>query len=167
MQIFLSNDCAVSSGSMSTEFFYLVQFLRWTRCKGANFIFCEISEFGPLWWQKSCQLLKFSCYKCVGTVEPLKIDHDWDQRNWLVLRGFGNRSFRSTNNWFRNYKILISERSIMLWLHYLCMFLYILSMYLRFATVFKCILNKNKYCRNLFYKRKFVLIIQYDHCMQF
>ena len=60
MQIFRSNDCAISSGSMSTEFFYLVQFLRWTWCKGANksrtflffiqFHFCAMIFFMGYWW---------------------------------------------------------------------------------------------------------------------
>jgi hypothetical protein len=57
-----------------------------------------------------------------GTVEPLKTDYGWDQKN---------RHFRSAY-WYRKYKILISwtGRLIMLWLCYLCMvFFYILSMY--------------------------------------
>jgi hypothetical protein len=49
------------------------------------------------------------------------------KRKVPVLGGSINRRFRSVY-WYRKYKIFISWRLIMLWLRYLYMFLYILSM---------------------------------------
>ena len=68
------------------------------------------------------------------TVEPLKTNYVRGQRNQPVFRGTGFMRFRKQT--FTFFQCVI------------------------FVIVFKCVLNKNKYCRNLFYKCVHVLSVK-------